>query len=182
MPERLPLYINPERAAARGFEGAGEFDLSKMDRLRERLLPPFGTVTANLRFDKNGRRKYLVGRIRGEMIVQCQRCLLALEMPVDHQFKLGLIETEAEIDHLFADEEPLMISNEDLFLADIIEDELELLLPMVVMHDVGACENQSMPADMSVNNDNTPARSADEPVEEKKRPNPFAVLGKLKKQ
>ena len=174
MPERLPLYINPERAAARGFDATGEFALEKMERLRERLFLPFGKVTARLKFDKDGRRKFLMGHISGEMIVECQRCMLALEMPVDHQFKLGLIETEAEIDRLLPDEEPLMISNEDIFLADIIEDELELLLPMVAMHEVGACENRSMPASME-------EIPEEEPVIEEKRPNPFAMLGDLKK-
>jgi len=173
MPVRLPLYINPERATARGFDASGEFALEKMDRLRERLFPPFGKVTARLKFNKDGRRKSLVGHVSGEMIIECQRCMLALEMPVDHQFKLGLVETEAEIDGLLPDEEPLMISNEDLFLADIIEDELELLLPMVAMHDVGTCEKRSMPAGME-------EIPEEEPVIEEKRPNPFAAWGDLK--
>ena len=176
MPERLPLYINPERAAARGFDASGEFTLEKMDRLGDRLLPPYGKVSARLKFDKDGRRKYLVGHLSGEMFIECQRCMQALEMSIDHQFKLGLVETEAEIDSLFPDEEPLMISNEDLLLADIIEDELELLLPMVAMHEVGTCKNHSMPANIEAP-DETPAVKETE----KKRPNPFAVLGELKK-
>ncbi len=179
MPERLPLHINPERAAARGFDGSGDFSLEKMSRLHDRLLSPYGKVTARLKFDKDGRRKYLVGAITGVMIVECQRCMLALEMPIDHQFKLGLVETEAEIERLFPGEEPLMISNEDLLLADIVEDELELLLPMVAMHEVGTCENRSMP--VIVEEVDIESEPEEEPVAKDKRPNPFAGLGEIMK-
>jgi len=174
MPERLPIYINPERAAASGLDASGEFVLEKMERLRDRLLPPYGSVEARLSFGKEGRRKYLSGHIVGKMVVECQRCMSALEKPVDHQFRLGLIETEVEIDMLLPGEEPLMISNEDLFLADVIEDELELLLPMVAMHEAGSCEQREMSAIV----DEIPE---DEPVVEDKRPNPFAALVDLKK-
>jgi len=182
MPERLPLFINPERAAARGYEASGVYMLEKMDRLRERLIEPYGKVEVRLKFDKDGRRKSLAGHIVGEMVVECQRCMSALEMPIDHHFQLGLIETEAEIDGLLPGEEPLMISNEDLFLADIIEDELELLLPMVVMHDAGSCELRAMPAFTGAFTGEEIEEIPDEAPEiEDKRPNPFAVLVELKK-
>jgi len=175
MPQRLPLYINPERAAARGFEASGEFMLEKMNGLRERLLTPYGKVEAKLKFNKEGRRKNVKGHIVGEMIVECQRCMSALKIPVDHYFQLGFVEGEDEIDRLLPGEEPLLVNNsEDIFLADIIEDELELLLPMVTMHDIGACEQR----EMFVTVEEAPE---EEPAVEEKRPNPFAVLGVLKK-
>ena len=174
MPERLPLSINPERAAARGLKASGVFLLEKMERLHDRLMPPYGEVNVDLKFGKEGKRKYLTGHITGNMVMECQRCMSEMGETVDHQFRLGMIESEAEIESLLPGEEPLLISNDDIFIADIIEDELELLLPMVVMHNDKSCRNNyAMPTveDLPV----------EEPVVEKKRPNPFAVLADLKK-
>ncbi len=173
MPERLPIYINPERAVARGLEASGSFKLEKMDRLRDRLLSPYGEVNVALQFGAEGKRKYLKGHIVGEMILECQRCMSDMKMVVDHSFRLGFIQSEAEIDALLPGEEPLMVNNEDLFIADIIEDELELLLPMVVMHDPGSCEANVLST--------IEEEPEEEPVIEDKRPNPFAVLVDLKK-
>ncbi|MDH3325946.1 MAG: YceD family protein [Gammaproteobacteria bacterium] len=181
MSKRLPIHINPERAVARGLEASGDFLLEKMDDLRDRLFAPYGKVSARFKFDKNGSRKRLTGHIVGEMIVECQRCMGGLKMPIDHHFQLGLIESEAEIDRLYPGEEPLMIGNEDLFLADIVEDELELLLPMVVMHDVGLCEQHVAPSVEKVPDELHVNSPVDESVIENKRPNPFAVLIDLKK-
>lgn len=181
MPERLPLSVNFERAAGRGLEGSGDFSLAKMTRLRDRLAEPFGQVSVKLKFGKLEKRKFLNGRIIGQMVAECQRCMTGVDIPVDHHFKLGMVESEAEIDELLPGQEPILVSNEDIYIADIIEDELELLLPMVVLHDESVCQNNyAVPAV-----DELPAKDeateVNENSKEIKRPNPFAVLSSLKK-
>jgi uncharacterized protein len=142
--------------------------LEKMTRLREHLLEPYGEIWVDLEFGGNGRKKFVEGRITGEMILQCQRCMQAMPQKVEHRFRLAIIESDAEVAALLPGEEPLIAEGEELLVADFIEDELELLLPMVIMHPEGQCESgyQSSKEDTS---------------DEQAAENPFAVLANLKK-
>jgi len=170
MPDRMPILINPEHAATRGLQTSGVLKLKDMARLNDRLVAPFGEVNVELTFGKQGQRMFVQGSIAGYASLQCQRCLQAVKQEINHKFKLGMIQSDAEVDCLLPGEEPMLISGEDYRLADIIEDELELLLPMVVKHPDDQCESGMEPA-------------ADEPEleEVKTSKNPFAELVDLKK-
>ena len=169
MMRKLPVFVNPEHVCTSGLKTSGALQLENMSRLREQLLAPYGEVWVDLEFGGNGRKKYVQGRIQGEMVLQCQRCMQPMSQKVEHQFRLAIIESDAEIDALMPDEEPLIAEEENLLVADIIEDELELLLPMVVMHPEGNCVSGYEP---EVNEgDNEPTAQ-----------NPFAILADLKKK
>lgn len=167
MSHRLPVFINPEHACNRGLICSGSLDLEKMQRLRDRLSAPYGTVNIELTFYKEGRGNKLEGSISGNMVAECQRCMQAMPIEVNHAFKLAFITSEAEIETLMPGEEPCMANEGDLLLADIIEDELELSLPMIVMHDNEQCGEKT--------NESEDARESDS-----QKQNPFAVLSELK--
>ena len=175
MPDRIPISINPEHAATRGFRTSGLLKLESMERLLDRLVAPFGEVKVELEFGKRGQRMFLQGDVTGEAILQCQRCLQEMKQEINHQFRLGLIFSEAEIDGLLPGEEPLLISddNEELRLAEVIEDELELLLPMVVKHSADMCQTGMEPA--------KEIEQVQVEVKTSKK-NPFEVLMDLKKR
>jgi uncharacterized protein len=152
-----------------------------MERLLDRLVSPFGEVKVELEFGKQGKRMFLQGGISGKASLQCQRCLQAMTQEIDHQFRLGLIYSEAEIDGLLPGEEPLIIdyNEEALRLAEIIEDELELLLPMVVKHPADQCQTGMK----SVKEADLIAEQIEsDQSETKTSKNPFAVLADLKKR
>ena len=190
MPDRIPISVNPEHAATRGFKTSGKLKLETMERLLDRLLPPYGEVTVELGFGKNGRKMFLQGNIVGEAVLQCQRCLKDMNLEINHQFRLSFVSTEAEIDELLPGEEPLMLNGDpstgsfnkkdELRLADVIEDELELLLPMVIKHssDVGEdiCQN-----DILSTHENSIDRNIEQNEVKPSKKNPFAVLKDLKK-
>lgn len=176
MPERLPVFINPEKVTARGLKTSGELYLEKMDRLIDRLVAPFGKVQVVLEFSKSGRRMMMQGHIDGTMYVECQRCMQAVEFNVNHDFELGFVKNEAEIDNLLPGQEPLFIGQEDIRLADVVEDELTLLLPISIMHEPQACfENNEYGLEKQVINKDRVV------VETPVKKNPFAVLADLKK-
>jgi len=176
MPERLPVFINPENVTSRGLQASGVLSLEKMDRIVDRLLAPFGKVQVSLAFAKEGQHMTMCGKVDGNMFVECQRCMQALEFKVDHEFELGLIKSEAEIECLLPGQEPLLIGHEDIRLADIIEDELELLLPMSVMHEPEECSvvwDYGVKEEMIIEDDSS--------NEQPPKKNPFSALADLKK-
>lgn len=170
MSQRLPVHINPEHACNLCLKISGSLKLENMERLRDELIAPFGEVDVDLEFFKEDRLNKLSGSITGEMVVICQRCMQTMTIKVDHTFKLGFIRSDEEADLLLPDEEPCLIGDEDLLLSEIIEDELELLLPMIAMHDDVNCSNFS---EKLINED-----ARETKIDQKK--NPFAVLAELK--
>lgn len=168
MSGRLPIFINPVMYARRGLQIKGSLRLADMERLAERILDPKEDVEVQAEFGILDGRGYMKGRVTGTLYVECQRCLQPLRMDIAHEFKLGMIESEAEIPLLREDEEPLITSGDEMALADIIEDELLLLLPMVPAHPAGECV-----AD---------AGRQTEQEDTGERENPFARLADLKKE
>lgn len=101
----------------------------------------------------------------------CQRCLAAVDMPleVDRWFRFVADEATAEIEDEDADEDVLVASRE-FDLRALIEDELLMAIPVTPRHDV--CPD---PVSLSVKDEGFD-------LAEEARPNPFAVLGALRPQ
>lgn len=168
MSQRLPVFINPEHVCNRGLITSGTLQLEAMERLKDRLVAPYGSVKIDLTFYKEGKSNKVSGTITGEMVAQCQRCLEGVPIKVNREINLVFIESDAETELLLPDEEPYLANEGDVLLADIIEDELELSLPMIVMHDDSQCENS----------DKYTREDARDNASES---NPFDVLADLKK-
>lgn len=98
----------------------------------------------------------------------CQRCLEPVDTPVtiDRSFRFVADESIAESEDDEAEEDLLALSREFDLLA-LIEDEVLMDMPLVPRHEV--CPRE------------VPLEAADPDFEQAgERPNPFAVLGKLK--
>lgn len=107
--------------------------------------------------------------ITTQMHLVCQRCLglAAILVQVERDFRFVATEALAQEQDDEADEDLLVLSR-DFDLAELIEDEILLALPLVPRHDV--CP---VPVKLVAVDDDFEAAQA--------KPNPFAVLGKLKK-
>lgn len=105
-------------------------------------------------------------------MLECQRCLEVYSHPLSVEFKLVLVQSEAEAEHLADEYEPLLTDREQIRTAELIEDELMLALPIVAMH-----ANED---DCSVQLDRQQGM-ADEAAEQHK-PNPFEALKALKRK
>lgn len=165
MLEQLPVIIEPLRLAEVGRQLHGRLPLAEFRRLAPALHEVRGEVEVDLEFGKDElHMACLRGHLHTRLQLICQRCLQPMALPVDAEFALGLVTTDEAADQLPADYEPLMVSG-PMELAEIIEDELILAVPLVPMHPVGEC----------------PAQSGQEGRLEDKAPHPFAVLARLKK-
>lgn len=101
--------------------------------------------------------------------MQCQRCLQAVDMPLDVERWFRFVADEATAEALDDDsEEDLLAISREFSLHELIEDELLMSLPPVPMHD-------ECPA-------HVPMSAVDEGYEEAEaaRPNPFAALAAVR--
>jgi uncharacterized protein len=174
MLNRLPVRIDPLRLAETGQLLSGTLALADMKRLAASLASSEGEVEVELEFGKDvSGVPYMKGHLKTELRLVCQRCLEPLEYPVNSDFLLGIVSSEAECELLPADYEPLELREEAMSLSDIIEDELLLSLPIVAMHPQSECHPRG-------GSDADEQNGATNETGEKL--NPFAVLADLKKR
>jgi uncharacterized protein len=168
MLSRLPERIEPLAMAEAGREFSGSLELAGLARLAPLLSTQQGALSVTLLLDRDeAGTRYLAGRVTGQLQLECQRCLGAMEFALDSEFRLGLVRGEEEAARLPSGYEPLLVGTEPMPLAEIVEDEVLLALPIVALHrDPHPCA----------------ARQHQEPLPEgEQRENPFAVLAQLKR-
>lgn len=188
MKSRSSAVWNPARFDARAFAQA-QAQLSDHSTLSEwpRLL-----AEAHGLDDASVRELPLAWAIRGEMRpgpaggepqawlhvaaklalpLRCQRCLgpVPADLQVDRWFRFVADETTAEMEDEECEEDLLALEPKPSVL-DVVEDELLMELPLMVMHDV-------CPEPVVLSTGDAEAGSATEP----ERKNPFEVLQALKR-
>jgi uncharacterized protein len=128
----LPEIVDAWRMVSgrRRFEGT--VPLRDLPRLRESLAGDGGTARYDLEFGRDELGvACLALRVEARLPLTCQRTLEAFELPVSVSTRLGLIANEREERALPAGYEALLVSQHELRLKDVIEDELILALPVV---------------------------------------------------
>ena len=172
MSQRIPDRLDPWRFADQGKEVEGRIPLASLPRLGACLYDTTGEVDFSLRFERDAqRRATLKGMIRAELILECQRCLEGMTLPVRTQTALAFVEGQDQAAALPESLDPCLVEDGQVYFADLVEDELLLALPQVPIHDLAACPAAAI-------------ETADEkPVEQGEQPdkNPFAVLAELKR-
>jgi uncharacterized protein len=150
--------------ARRQFEGS--IPLVAMPRLRGSLVATDGAADFQIEFGKDDFGvAHLRAHIEAGLPLTCQRTLETFVLPVRIDAQLGLITREEDEAGLPAGYEPLLTSDGTVRLADVIEDELILALPVVPV------KPGSAPAAHQEG-----ARA----IPESAQPRPFEVLKKLK--
>ena len=170
MRDKLRRRYQVDKEVTRNGYFEGEIALSELTRLDDliyRNLSDDEDRKIAIRFEFL-RNEYgvsvLVGQLQASIELECQRCLEALEMPVELDFELMVDAGE----DLLRDSSLDSIDSKDGYIDiyAVVEDELMLALPLVAMHEDTAC-NEHWPA------------AGTEP-EAGNTDNPFAVLQQLK--
>jgi len=162
----LPEIVDAWRmvAAQRIFEG--ELPLRDMPRLRDSLARAEGVARFQLQFGRDEwGNAFLALEIQAQLPLQCQRTLEVFELPVLLHERLGLIAKEEDEAALPPGFEPLLTADGELRLADVIEDELILALPVVPFKPGSEGESEVLWTSSPEDGD----------------ANPFAALARLKK-
>jgi len=168
--ERLPLHIDPLRLARAGAQLRGRMPMAEMERFALLLaeVPGEAEVAVDFGIDAE-RRAFMHLRLQAEVMLVCQRCLGPVRHAIEVERLLGVVANESQAEKLPDIYEPLYVTEEPLFLREVIEDELILSLPIVPRHAEGECA----PAVTAAGTDNEAGAAC---------ANPFAVLAGLKNQ
>lgn len=156
-------------SARRSFQGT--LPVAGLDRLGEVLADSCGEVDYTLDFgrDELG-TAYLAVHARASLTLLCQRTLEPFVLPVVLDTRLGLISDDSEEAGLPPGYEPLLVVDDRIHPAAVMEDELLLAVPLVPVS-----PQSEWPDEGKV------TQAPDAPVEPT-QDNPFAVLRELKRK
>ncbi len=171
--QRLPVEVDPFRMAEQGRQFKGKVEIGSLKRLVPLLESAEGQFDVELGFDVDEIGiKYLYGNLQAELELRCQRCLEKMRYPLNSEFKLALVESEAAVDQLPEGYEPLLVETAPMHILDMLEDEILLVVPQIPVHDESECSIAALVSEREL---------AEQPDEDEPKENPFAVLEKLKK-
>ena len=165
MQDRLRHSYQVQKEVARRAYFEGDLTLTGMIRLNELVGSQDQTLKIQFEFlVSDFETPMIVGNIQGEIVMECQRCLQALEKPIDISYRLlvdadDAIVAESGLDSVYSDDGIIDIR-------EVVEDELILSLPLVATHEEMDC--------------NEYWRISEDTDEIPERENPFSVLEKLK--
>ena len=145
----------------------GDMAVSDFNRLTEELADKSGSLHWSLLGDVDSLGfSQLKLSVSGSVKLMCQRCLVPFAFEIASDSKLILAKEEAnadEIDALLADDTiDVIVGSKALNVAELIEDEALLAIPLSAKHDV------------------CPDQAAQERLQSAKRASPFAVLKDIK--
>lgn len=178
MLNRLPVEVNPFRLVEQKRNLSGVMPWRQLPRLQEIAIAGTGDFDVELVFTCSDvlRLPMIAGFIRGTVMLECQRCLQPVAIPLDCRLATALVDHDSDGRPEQEGLESCLVEEERLFLQDFIEDEILLALPMVAKHE--QCEPlrpliEALPTDELGKNEAAAAPTG--------RSNPFAVLQDWKK-
>ncbi|MBE2894779.1 23S rRNA accumulation protein YceD [Spirabiliibacterium falconis] len=169
---KLPLTVDPIKAAQRRLEYAGYYAPNQLERLHDSVSQVLGNAQATMSFEIDPQRLVVIkGNATIDVELICQRCGKPFIMTLASRFTYSPVSNQDQAEKLPEYYEPLEMNEfGEVDLLEVVEDELILALPLVPKHNIEHCE-------VSV----AEQVFGDLPADAEK-PNPFAVLANLKKQ
>ncbi len=168
----LTRQADIRKLASSGAVIEGSVKVSELGRLAQALAEDSGTVSYCLRFGVTEEGiPSIAGQVEGSVVVLCQRCLEPMELDLRSEFLLGAVDSDERARQLPGRLEPLVLQEDIVDTAAVLEEELLLCLPFVSYHSQDECKQKV--GHQSI-------EEGAEPVSEE-RNNPFDVLAALKK-
>lgn len=138
----IQATVDSLRFAREGGNLQGTIRVSSLLRLADCLASQEGEIFYRLEgmVDQDG-HPILHLFVSGTLVVQCQRCLEAMELPVDLQSGFRLVASERDLGPV--EEEPeewtAWVADPNLDVEALVEDELLLAMPFAPVHPDTAC-------------------------------------------
>ena len=169
MNSTFQIEIDPLLCAEQGRIFEGQINTQEMPRLDSALGESSSNIEVVLEFSRRNKIIVVMGRISGNLMLQCAACLEAIDFPIDINLNLAIVKDDSLIAILPEGLDPKVVEDGRLMLSDVIEDELVLALPDIARHDECPIELRKVSA------------SADFVEEVNVKVNPFKVLEGFKK-
>jgi uncharacterized protein len=168
---KIPVTLDPSRAAQRQLSYDGVVQLEELSRLEQVVRDQSGEIAVQIHCKNDEQGLTVVyGSIQTRLTVVCQRCNDELGLDLVQDFTYSPVKADYESDEL-PDNYDMIELDEDgeINLRELIEDELILAIPIVPTHNEVNCSYSEKPA------------SFGEIEAEESKPNPFDILKQLKK-
>ena len=136
----LPEYADARKIFLQDYELSGSVSLTGLSKLDGILSSNKGSLIANLRFFQNKLGQRIIGgNLRAEIEVLCQRCLQPLDLVIEDDINLVFVETEGKAKGLEESYDPWICETHKINLADLVQEQLLLALPIVYLHSDPNC-------------------------------------------
>ena len=141
----LPEYVDVRKVFLENEEVSGFVASEKLVNMRDILVGENAKVNAILNFlkDKTGRR-IITGELTATIEVACQRCLEPLELIIEDYISLIVVDDDESAQRLEKNYEGWVCSTHKLCLAELIEEQLILALPLVSVHSDSSCSQHGL--------------------------------------
>lgn len=168
----LPDFADPQRLCALGKAYQGKLVLADFPRLTPLLASSEGEAAFTLAFDTDAERRPVVAvDVEAELVLQCQRCMQPMVLPVKSSSRLCVVSGPDEAERLPDELDPLLVEEDRLALRSLVEDELILAIPPAPMHAPAECTVKLQDWQRDGDDATASAQTGD---------NPFAALAELK--
>lgn len=118
---------------------SADYPLSRFERLRESLARHEGAAQVEFRFHavNDGAQEFpaLEGHVRARPWLVCQRCLSPFAWRLESSFRVAFTATDEQAARVPIEYEGVVAPGGRVSLAELVEDELLLALPLVPMHE-----------------------------------------------
>ena len=122
----------------------GSVPLRAFERIREVLHDDNGSINFELHFGKDEQGVvFIQGEFNVNLKVKCQRCMQPMDLPLQGEINLGVVNADGAQN--FPDRyEPLSLSDNEIPLEDLLEEEILLALPIAPAHERSQCKDNRL--------------------------------------
>lgn len=167
--------IDPFKLADQQASIRRNLDLRSLPRVVELVGETEELVTVEMNFWRDDQYRCVIqGHLETLATVVCERCLNPVDQSVVSDFTLCVVSSDEAARDIPREYDPLILTEQFVDVADIVEDEILLALPMFSYHADPDCDQGMIPR-----HEVQQEREADAQSSEQK-PNPFSVLSTLK--
>ena len=134
---QLPKTIKLFNFAKKEVNLHGEYRIANVPRVSDLARNTEDNLKVDLSFHlENGKTPCVKGIINSKIVLDCQRCLDALNIDLKVLFNLAFVRYESQAEGLDKDYEVYVLGeNEEMDTLDLIADEILLSLPMAPSHE-----------------------------------------------
>jgi uncharacterized protein len=174
MSEPWSQLIDIDRFADRQADVAFDIPLSRLPRVQAQIAGAQGSVHGVAHFRREGGYRVAKFALQGEAELVCQRCLAPMTWPLESEARVAMLATEQEADEAPQELETVHAPDNRIRVADLVEEELLLTLPLVPLHESAEeCQAEQ---------DEVPVVAAEEAAPAPDTQRPFEQLGELLKR
>ena len=170
----LPKQLDLRGLAARRVHIEGTVSSEDLPRLAESGIAITDACSAAFDFRRDEEARYVVAVcVEATVVMQCQRCLRDIEVPIESASLMACVWTDEEAAALPVIYEPLLVGD-DADLSNIVEEEILLAIPVSPIHEK-ECKSPEQRAALETDSEEPAAVEVTG-----ERNSPFAVLERLK--